>query len=168
MMFQRMQTPFNIIESELQENDAPWAGLLAVQCILFAWDKDRSDQLSLFLGVVGPIALAEEAQKTVHSAIGSDRPEGWDNQIGNEFVFRLQARQTRKLYTKYFEKFGVDVVGIGEASLGTIQSDIQAGVAVRWGTNLRFSHATFNLQVDRQVNSLSLSPRNDFFAYLGV
>ncbi len=168
MLFQRMQTPSIITESELQEDDVPWAGLFALQSILFAWDKDRSDQVSFFLGIVGPLALAEQAQRAVHSAIGADEPQGWDNQIENEFVFRLQARQARKLYTNYSERFGFDVIGIGEASLGTIQSDIQAGVAIRWGTNLKFSHATFNLQADRQVNSLSLSPQNDFFTYLGV
>jgi len=50
-----------------------------------------ADQLSLYLGAVGPIAFAEESQTAVHSVLSSDDPKGWDNQIENEPVFKIEA-----------------------------------------------------------------------------
>jgi len=167
MFFQQMQTPEDITATELQVNDAPYAGLLSTQSIMYAWDKNTSDQFSIFLGLVGPLALAERAQITIHSAIGADRPNGWRHQLRNEPVIRLEARRVTKLFRNYSGRFGYDVLGLGTVGFGNLLSNIQAGLAVRWGSNLEFSHATFSLQTDRQVNSLSLSPRNDFFMYAG-
>lgn len=167
-VFQRMQTPEDITTPELQLDDVPYAGMLLLQSSLFAWDRNRSDELSLSWGFVGPITFAEQTQTRAHALINADRPEGWDNQIENEPVFRVQGRQTRKLYRNYTNRFGYDILALGAASLGTIKSDAQFGLAIRWGSNLEFSHATFNLQADLQVNSLALSPTNDFFVYLGA
>ena len=91
MFFQRMQTPEDITIAELQEDDIPYAGFLALQSTLHSWDRNMSDQMSIFLGLVGPAVQGEETQRTVHSIIGADRPEGWENQLENEPVFRFEA-----------------------------------------------------------------------------
>ena len=168
MFFQRMQTPEDITLSELQVDDAPYAGFLSSQSIMYAWDKNVSDQFSIFLGLVGPLTFAERAQINIHRAIGADRPEGWRHQLKNEPVFRLEARRVLKLKRNYSGRFGYDILGLGTVGFGNLLSNAQAGLAVRWGSNLEFSHATFSLQTDRQVNSLSLSPKNDFFLYAGI
>ncbi len=168
MFFQQMQTPEDITATELQVDDAPYAGLLSTQTIMYAWDKNMSDQFSIFLGLVGPLSFAEEAQIAIHRAIGADRPEGWQHQLRNEPVFRLEARRVVKLKRNYSGRFGYDILGLGTVGFGNLMSNAQAGLAVRWGSNLEFTHATFSLQTDRQVNSLSLSPTNDFFLYAGV
>ncbi len=168
MLFQRMQTPEDIEAVELQENDLPYAGLLALQSTLFAWDRNLSDQLSLSLGAVGPITFAEDTQRAIHSAIGSTEPLGWDNQLRNEFTFSIEARRVKKLYRRYGTNRGLDIVGLVEGRLGNIQSAAEVGIAMRWGNNLDFSHATFSLQADRQVNSLALSERNAYFFYFGA
>jgi len=38
-LFQRIQTPQDIATAEFQEDDVPYAGLLALQTQLFSWDK---------------------------------------------------------------------------------------------------------------------------------
>jgi len=146
----------------------PYAGLLVLQTQLYSWDTNVSDQLSLFLGLVGPAAFGEEAQTAIHSAIGSERPEGWNFQLDNEPVFRLEARRVQKLFRAYGENLGVDLLGLATAGIGNLRTNAEASLAVRWGSSLKFSHATFSLQSDRQVNALSLSDRNDFFLYLGA
>ena len=168
MFFQRLQTPEDLTISEQQPDDLPYAALLALQTTLYAYDRNQSDQFSTFLGVVGPIALGEEVQSGVHSIIGSEDPQGWDTQIDNEFVFKAEAVRVKKLYRNYYaENRGIDLLGIGQLGLGTISSEVLAGLVARWGTSLEFSHATFSLQPDRQVNSLTLSPTNNFFVFLG-
>jgi lipid A 3-O-deacylase len=81
MFFQRMQTPADISTSELIVDDLPYVGLFAWQGTLYAWDDRVTDQLSLYLGVVGPIALAEQTQSFVHGITGGNDPNGCDNQI---------------------------------------------------------------------------------------
>lgn len=168
MLFQTLQTPEDISVAEFQPDDLPYAGLLVLQTQLYSWDTNVSDQLSLFLGLVGPAALGEQAQTTIHRAIGSELPRGWDFQLDNEPVFRLEARRVQKLYRAYGRNLGFDILGLGTAGIGNLRSNAEASLAMRWGSSLKFSHATFSLQSDRQVNALSLSDRNDFFLYLGA
>ncbi len=168
MFFQRMQTPEDITVSELIEDDLPYAGLLAWQGTMYAWDERVADQFSLYLGVVGPVALAEQAQKIVHQLVGADDPKGWDNQIENEPVFKVEAQRVWNLYRFIGERFEFDVLGLAGAGIGTLESATKGGLAIRWGTNLQASYAAFSLQADRQVNPLALTPKNDFYLYLGA
>lgn len=165
---QVIQTPTEITVSEPQPDDIPWAGLLSLSTTMYAWDKNASDQLTLTVGVLGPAALAREAQQTVHEIIGSDIPRGWRNQLDNELVFGVSAVRNQKLFRRYGERYGWDVIGLGQAGLGTVLSSVGGGLAVRFGNNMEYSHATFDLLADRQVNSLALSPTNDFYTYFGA
>jgi len=88
--------------------------------------------------------------------------------LDNEPVFRLEASRVQKLYRNYGERSGFDVLGLATAGIGNLKTDAVLGVALRWGSNLEFSHSTFSLLSDRQVNSLSLSDTNDFFFYFGA
>jgi len=168
MFSQRMQTPEDITLSELQVNDSPYLGLATLQTTLYAWDKNVSDQLLVILGFVGPLTLAEPSQTFIHRLIDSDRPNGWDHQVNNEPVFMIEAKRISKLYRNYNRKLKFDVLGLAAAGFGNLKSAAKVGLAVRWGSSLEFSHATFSLQTDTQVNSLSLSDRNDFFVYAGA
>ena len=168
MFFQRMQTPDNINVSELIVDDLPYAGLLAWQGTLYAWDDRIADQLSLYLGAVGPIALAEQSQTLVHGLLGSDKPEGWDNQIENEPVFKVEVQRIWSLYRSAGEGKQFDILGLWGVGIGNLESATKAGFAIRWGTNLEYSFPAFSLQADRQVNPLSLTPDDDFYLYFGV
>ena len=168
MFFQRMQTPSDISETELIVDDLPYVGLLAWQGTLYAWDEQVSDQFSLYLGAVGPIALGEQTQSFVHKLTGGDDPKGWDNQIENEPVFKIEALQVWNLYRSAGKKTQYDLLGLTGAGIGNLESATKAGFAIRWGTNLRQSFPSFSLQADRQINPLSLSHNNDFYLFFGA
>ena len=168
MFFQRMQTPQDLSRKDLITDDVPYAGLLAWQGTLYAWDDRVADQLSLYLGAVGPITLAEEAQSLVHDLSGSDEPEGWDNQIENEPVFKIEAQRIWSLYRSDEGGKQIDILGLWGAGIGNLESATKAGLAIRWGTNLQLSFPAFSLQADRQVNPLSLTPENNFYVFFGV
>jgi len=167
MFFQRMQTPNDLTEPELINDDVPYVGLLAWQGTLYAWDDHVSDQLSLYLGAVGPITHAEQAQTLIHKLTEAVEPKGWDNQIQNEPVFKIEAQRIWSLYRSSGRGNQFDILGLWGAGIGNLESATKGGFAVRWGTNLKNSYHAFSLQVDRQINPLSLTPDNDFYLFLG-
>ncbi len=163
-----MQTPQDITLSEPADGDLPYAGLLGWIGTFYKYDEIRSDQFSIVAGIVGPASLAEQGQSIIHGATGSDQPEGWDTQLKNEPVGRVEAMRVQKL-----GRFGEgprkwDILGIASAGLGTLQSGIGAGFAVRWGSNLDYTHSTFSLEANRQVNSLAIRESNGFYVYAGA
>ena len=168
MFFQRMQTPEDLTKTELIVDDLPYAGLLAWQGTLYAWDDRVSDQLSLYLGAVGPITLAEQTQTLVHGLTGADEPKGWDNQIENEPIFKVEVQRVWSLYRSAVKGKQFDILGLWGAGIGNLESATKAGLAIRWGTNLQYSFPTFGLQTDRQVNPLALTPDNDFYLFFGA
>ena len=168
MFFQRMQTPVDILETELISNDLPYAGLLAWQGTAYSWDDFVADQMSLYLGWVGPAALAEQSQKEIHRIIGSDDPKGWDNQIRNEPIVKVELQRIWSLYRNENNRFQYDVLGLGGAGLGNLETATKGGIALRWGTNLSASVGAFSLQADRHVNPLAFTDANDFYLFVGA
>ncbi|MGQ7847153.1 lipid A deacylase LpxR family protein [Granulosicoccus sp. 3-233] len=168
MYAQRMQTPQDITVAEPIEGDLPYAGLLAWQGTFYEYNEFRSDQVSLSLGIVGPASLAEQGQSIIHTITGSDQPEGWNLQLKNELVGRVEALRVWKLARSTAGPRGWDVLGLGGVGLGTLQSGMGAGIAMRWGSNLEYTHSTFSLEADRQVNPLAIRESNGFYAYAGA
>jgi glutamyl-Q tRNA(Asp) synthetase len=81
---QNMYTPSDITVAEEQPDDRPWAAFLYGSAGLVSLTENHVDELELTLGVVGPAAQGEWAQKRVHDIIGADEPQGWDHQLKNE------------------------------------------------------------------------------------
>ncbi|MFT5719899.1 MAG: lipid A 3-O-deacylase [Motiliproteus sp.] len=165
MFFQRIQTPENISSKKLIADDLPYAGLLAWQGTLYAWDGQVAEQLSLTLGAVGPLSFAEESQALMHGLLGAQEPNGWDNQIENELVFNVEAQRVQNLYRSDNRGCQFDVLGLYGASLGNLKSATQAGFALRWGSALQHSFPVFSLDANRKAYSLSASAGQDFIYF---
>jgi lipid A 3-O-deacylase len=168
MFFQRMQTPDDLESKELIADDLPYAGLIAWQGTLYAWDDQITDQFSLYLGAVGPVSFAEETQTLIHDWTDAQEPKGWSNQLENELVFKIEAQRVWNLYRSKCSGNNMDILGLWGAGFGNLESATKAGLAIRWGSNLRYSFPSFSLQADRQVNPLSLSPNDDFYLFFGL
>ena len=168
MFFQRMQTPKVITDPAFNPDDLSYAGLAAWQGTMYAWDDQVSDQLSLYLGMVGPATYAKQTQKAIHRMIGADEPLGWKYQLENEPVFKIEVQRIRTLYRSRGSGLKFDVLGLGGFGVGTLESAAKVGLALRVGHNLQKSIGGFSLQVDRYVNPLAFSNNNDWYAYVGV
>jgi lipid A 3-O-deacylase len=73
------------VESPIQDpKDRPWAAFLYGSIAMVTATQNHIDHYEATLGVVGPMALGEQVQKTWHKLIDSTSPRGWDNQIKNE------------------------------------------------------------------------------------
>lgn len=165
---QSMHTPTDISVSELQESEPPYSGLLGGRMTLYAFDKIRSDQLSLSVGMLGELSLAEPSQRLIHRVTGSETPMGWDNQLKNEIVFQVEASHGRRVYATSPERaLESDLIVRGTLGAGTIQSSAALSAVIRVGDELQLSHATASLLPDRQVNTLAFLNDNAWYAFVG-
>jgi hypothetical protein len=95
--------------------------------------------VSLQLGVTGPPAFGEFAQKTAHKLTGvySRDPVGWDTQIAFEPGVVLSAQQSARFAGRTASGNAViDLTPQVGASLGNVLTEAQAGFQLRTGIHL--------------------------------
>ena len=101
---------------------------------------DRSLRtVTLSLGVTGPPAMGEFAQRTAHKLTGvySRSPVGWDTQIAFEPGVNLAVREFRRLTARTAAGTAVaDFLPHVGASLGNVLTEAETGFRARLGMNL--------------------------------
>lgn len=134
---QSMFAPQDITRTDLIADDHPYAGWLYGSVGLVSDTGKTLDNVMLTLGVVGPLAYAEETQSLVHDITDSPQPRGWDNQLKNEpGIIITYERKWRALYE--FSPFGIgmDVTPHAGINLGNINTDASVGTTFRFGYDL--------------------------------
>lgn len=153
---QAMFTPENINQESLIEDDRPYAGLLIWNTSLIAFDESISDRWTFSLGLVGPEAFAKDVQTSIHKATDSDKPMGWDNQLNNEPVFRIEKETLfRAFELELNPSFGMDFLAFGSLGLGNLMSSAEAGISVRFGHSLDQTYPNFSSFPVRNPNYLA-------------
>ena len=87
----------------------------------------------LDFGMIGPAAMCKDTQTMVHKLLNCRKPEGWDDQLHNEFVVNGQW------WTKYnwFLTEWLALVPKGGIAAGTIQDFCELGADLKLGYNIR-------------------------------
>ena len=153
---QSMYTPSEIEEPELIEDDRPYAGTLLWHAKIRNFANNRANSIGLILGIAGPASLAEQSQTIIHEAIGATTPEGWDNQINNELVFRVSGEHIERFYDyKFSESVSFDSSSYSKAGFGNLRSDVGTGLTFRVGNLLDESYAGINPINSRSLNLLT-------------
>jgi len=166
---QGMYTPEDIEEVDLIVDDRPYVGSLLWKSRLYSIEDHYANTLGLTLGIVGPAALAEQSQTFIHEIIGARTPNGWDNQINNEPVFRIEAEHIRRLFAwDIATDFSVDGVALAEAGIGNWRSNVGAGVGLRLGNYLAQNFAYYQPLGARSVNTFAEAPPQKLFWQLGL
>jgi len=155
---QQLQTATDISIAELVEEDAPYVGLLTWEVSLLANNDQVSDEVGLILGVVGPIAGAEFVQSLVHDFTGGREPQGWDNQISNEFVFRVQTRRIWRVYEANIWNAEFDLLTGLDGGLGNLRSDFSTGFGIRFGQRLTENFSSATVFPVQKFNALNNTP----------
>ena len=139
---QNMFTPEDISTSDLIEDDRPYAGWLYAGVGLISEKRSGHgrpfmDNLEINVGVVGPWALGDETQTTVHRLKGVQVPRGWSHQLENEPGFVLFFER------KWPETYKVSVAGLetdftpsAGFALGNVYTYGALGATVRVGWDL--------------------------------
>ncbi len=94
----KIYTPKDLERSDIIEDDRPYAGYQYIKTSLHRANTERLHTLALQVGFIGPDTKMQQVQNAVHSLIGSPYPNGWEHQLGNEFVMQLNYS-----YRKYMQ-----------------------------------------------------------------
>jgi hypothetical protein len=139
---QSLFTPEDIARANPDPDDRPYAAWLYGAVNLASATPTSLSRFELQLGVVGPAALGEEAQNTVHRINRGQEAQGWDFQLANEPGVNAIAsriwRYDRPLAGD--DGFAVGALPSLTVSLGNVQTHAAAGLMLRagWGLNADF------------------------------
>lgn len=134
---QNMYTPMDYSVRAPQPDDRPYAGWLYGSAGVTSDTGATLDHFRITLGVVGPLSGAEQVQETVHDFIGSDHPQGWQNQLDNEPGLILSyQRKWRNYWGLNNDGFGIDVTPSAGASIGNVLTAASVGGVVRIGEDM--------------------------------
>ena len=165
---QKVFTPDDTESRALVVDDRPYVGMLTWAVDLHAFDDAVADRLALEAGVVGSISGAEQVQDLVHDLSGSDKDNGWDNQIENEIVVRLEAERMWRLAASRLGGLETDTVGMVQAGLGNLRSDLGAGVTLRIGRGLAGTWAVASPRPTKTARPLTRRRAHRWQAFLSA
>jgi lipid A 3-O-deacylase len=134
---QSLFTPADLHFSVPDPDDRPYAGWLYGDLRLLEEDEGHFLQcLELQLGMVGPAALGEEAQNSVHFVLSQPQGHGWLYQLHNEpgGVLAYDAAWRAPVFQAGL--WTVDVIPAAGATAGNIFIYAAAGGLLRIGENL--------------------------------
>jgi lipid A 3-O-deacylase len=165
---QSMFTPKDPAKTDLILDDRPYAGLLYVG---MSWNRRRHEPQSsseildtreLTLGVIGPLALAQQTQDLVHDVIGVDRFLGWQNQLKNEPALQLAMDRKFRDYRgagAIQPGFAADSIRSLGLRLGNIETSATVGIEGRIGWNLPNDFGTYPIRPGAENRPPSASSR---------
>lgn len=132
----QIYTPDDIQQSALIEDDRPYAGLVYGGISLYedvpVGQWNQATDLHLDIGLVGPSSLADSVQREVHRITESERPSGWDNQLGDEPLLNVTLRRQWWHDIPFAGKQLSHGPSLG-AALGNLYTYASTGYSVRWG-----------------------------------
>jgi hypothetical protein len=155
-------TPDRYTLQKIQYGDRPFASTLTFKSFSIATDTLKASRLtsSLNLGVIGPAALGDEIQTTIHEITESAIPMGWKNQIKNDIVFNYEVGYEKQLL-RYRNLFSLQTSVNGE--LGTLLTNASVGFNTAFG----IINQPFSLKTKRNGFSLYIyaQPLINIIAY---
>lgn len=144
---QFMFTPKHIDLSEVQINDRPYAGALYAIHKLQSVNQEKDIKLTteLFIGVIGSLSFAKESQTLLHEIINYTKPEGWDNQIPNDFILNYNISIEKQILNP---SQNLSLSGWIETFSGTLYNAAGIGFLLKVGKFNNYFEDTFQLQVN--------------------
>jgi lipid A 3-O-deacylase len=133
----QIYTPENTIAFGLQTDDRPYVAWLNVSFSVVLKNQKRSQSIELSLGTIGPAANGEAIQNSFHRWIGTEKAEGWGNQLKDEPTVQLNYQQRLSFFElraptgAYF-----DLIPIFGGCLGNVFTGLHVGMLARVGVNL--------------------------------
>ncbi len=146
---QSIFTPTNLVLTKPDPADRPYAGWAYLQAGLLQSATPKSedgsgvlDDLELQLGVVGPMALADETQNDWHEYFMHEAvSQGWSYQLHNEpgvdLIYQRRWRVGASVEAANDQGLSVDLVPGAGAALGNVLTYANAGATLRFGYRTR-------------------------------
>ena len=136
MASQIMYAPDDLRLTHHVPGDRPYAGML-IGGVGYEFFQDPASAWThygeLDFGMIGPAAMCKDTQTAIHKLLNCRKPQGWDDQLHNEFVVNGQW------WTKYnwFITDWLALVPKGGVAAGTIQDFGEVGGDLKIGWNIK-------------------------------
>lgn len=129
---QNLYTPQDTQVAIPNPSDRPYAAFLYGSASFSTLSGNHIDDVELTLGIVGPAALGEQTQTTVHHFLGVNEPQGWDYQLENEpgLIVSWQ-RQWPEAYATDIDAFRFRVMPHIGATLGNVYTYGSSGLTLQ-------------------------------------
>lgn len=139
---QKIFTPSDKKATSVVVDDRPYAGYLYVSAalpslIVHTDSYDYGNLFELTLGIVGPSAMAERTQNTIHDMLGNGHAQGWEHQLYDELALGLTYSHIWRMVWSAPEGLEYGMNQHLTLSLGNVQTSGAVGVLFRLGDNLR-------------------------------
>lgn len=129
---QNLYTPEEIEDAVPDPEDRPYAGFLYISAGFSTVRGDHNDIVEATIGVVGPWALGEETQETVHDLLDTTDPNGWEYQLDNEPGLILSwERNWPEALTYENQAYLIRLVPHVGASLGNVYTYGSTGASIQ-------------------------------------
>lgn len=162
---QNMYTATDLKLREPPPDQPPYAGWLYGGMGLRLWNDIHSEHFSLLVGVIGPAALGEPAQKFVHKVVDATEPQGWDTQLDNEPGVVLAYQRSWRRVVRHLEGgLESDVRPHAGAALGNVYTHANGGFTFRLGRSLPRDDGPYRVQ--RGGPGADFLPAEDYGWYL--
>lgn len=163
---QNIYTPEYYLASLPIPHDRPYAGWLYGELSINSHKPGVADDLSINLGMVGPVALAEQGQKLMHDIVGDPEPAGWDNQLRNEPTILVRYRRSWFLPLLEMTSLQSDVIPRLGFNIGNVFTDAGIGTAVRIGNYLPEQDLPLRIQPGLSGSSSNVPIRKNQFDWM--
>ena len=124
---QKMYTPQLSSPDSPTIIDRPYAGYSYLKySLMFFSKKNYALKSSFEFGVLGPKAMAEEAQEIIHDIYGFNPSKGWEDQIQNTLGINMDFQFTKPFSD--IQKKHLDFTSVTSLKIGTIVSELTTNI----------------------------------------
>ena len=124
-------TPTSIRSNQILYGDRPFAGVIMLKVLGASSHSAQRYRLtsSLSLGMIGPVAGAEQIQRMIHRWTNGIDPQGWQYQIKNDLILNYEAGLEKNVFrSRYFL-----LNGVATGRVGTLSTRLSAGATLMLG-----------------------------------
>ena len=167
MVGQTMYAPPDLRKKHHVPGERPYAGML-IGGIGYEFMQRPESKWTYYgeldFGMIGPAAMCKDTQTAIHKLLGCRKPEGWDDQLHNEFVVNAQW------WTKYnwYLADWIAIVPKGGLAAGTIQDFGEIGADLKIGYNIRSTANNEIIFSAPNRRNRGLLKRLSIYAYCGA
>jgi hypothetical protein len=147
-------TPSDLEKKEKIVGDLPYAGVIAIDFVLYQWEDYFFHEYMLTLGMVGPSTKTASFQKAYHNVTGNKNPKGWDNQLEDDFLYNFSYAYGYKMFKHDFSYGKMDITNNIRLDAGNFNTAAMASSMIRYGNNYPNNFNTVGRFIGANENKL--------------
>lgn len=147
-------TPSDLEKKEKIVGDLPYAGVIAIDFILYQWEEDFFHEYMLTLGAVGPSTNTDNFQKAYHQVSGNRDPKGWNNQLEDDFLYNFAYSYGFKMLKYDFSYGKMDVTNNLRLDVGNFNRAALVSSSIRYGNKYPNNFNTVGRFIGANENKL--------------